>query len=464
MKRAFLLRLFPWGLYGWFIVTQIVMIVSIVVIITWGNFQPQHLGIAVAFIVLALLSAKTFIFPMKQILIKLRDSALLPKNTPSFLTQKLLGEWVELESTIDSLSNQAQQRLDLLLTERVEQATIAAAISDALVAIDLEGTPLFFNSRFAMYFGWSDANTPKAIWETFREPELLEAFKKVLADGRTYRLQSIAFPLKMGTIFFSISITPLSKPDGKLYGAVGLFHDITELKQAEQMRIDFVANVSHELRTPLTSIKGFVDTLLDDLKQGRPIEKDFLEIVGRGSRRLMDLINDLLDLSALESTDLMEKRVLSTQELSDRVLSQQQGILNSRNQKVEIHTGVSQFYADPKRAEQVLVNLLDNASKYSAEGSLIRIRWLPDTPSDGSNTPAGVLLKVEDQGPGISPEHLPRLFERFYRVDKSRSRNQGGTGLGLAIVKHILVRHGGAVWVKSELGKGSTFVCQFPAT
>jgi two-component system phosphate regulon sensor histidine kinase PhoR len=169
---------------------------------------------------------------------------------------------------------------------------------------------------------------------------------------------------------------------------------------------------------------------------------------------LISLIGDLLDLSSLESADILHKSRVETDEITSRILKQIQGKFDAKSQKVEAQFRATLVWADTRRLEQVLVNLLDNANKYTpAEGKVV-VSW----ESEG----ADVLLKVKDSGPGIPPEHHARLFERFYRVDKARSRDLGGTGLGLAIVKHILQRHEGAVWVESEIGKGATFVCRFP--
>jgi two-component system phosphate regulon sensor histidine kinase PhoR len=255
--------------------------------------------------------------------------------------------------------------------------------------------------------------------------------------------------------FFSVSVAPLRKATGVIYGAVGVFHDVTDLKSAEQIRIDFVANVSHELRTPLTAIKGYTDTLLLDAKQGREMDQGFLEIIERNVGRLMNLIRDLLDLSSLESTDVLHKMPIATEEFTSRIVSHLEANLKEKNQTVRVSSEAGVVMADPRRLEQVLTNLLENAHKYTPSGGEIKVIW-----KTGRN---GVDLCVSDNGPGIPPEHHARLFERFYRVDKARSRDQGGTGLGLAIVKHIMQRHDGTVWVESQPGQGSSFYCRFPS-
>jgi two-component system phosphate regulon sensor histidine kinase PhoR len=346
------------------------------------------------------------------------------------------------------------RKIESLKTESEEQAILMSAISDAILAVDLDGAPLFYNSRLALLLGHSTSKHQQKLEEIFHDQNILKGFHEALKDGKTTHIKAIPFDLPEGRRFFSTSISPLRKENDSIYGGVGIFHDVTELKSAEQIRIDFVANVSHELRTPLTAIKGYTDTLVQDSRQGKPTEVEFLEIIHRNTNRLMNLINDLLDLSSLESTDVLHKGSVPLEDLCLRVLKQMQGTFESKQQKVSISLNATSVVADPKRLEQVLVNLLDNANKYTPCGSQIQIRW--------DRVEKDVLLRVVDSGPGISPEYHSRLFERFYRVDKARSREQGGTGLGLAIVKHIMQRHAGSVWVESTPGNGATFVCQFP--
>lgn len=234
---------------------------------------------------------------------------------------------------------------------------------------------------------------------------------------------------------------------------------IIALKKAEKMRIDFVANVSHELRTPLTSIKGYTETLLLDMEEGRNPDPDFLKIILKNSNRLLALINDLLDLSAIESgADELHPAILDLNEITSHALhSLQLGAENKHSTlKTEILT--STVHADPKRVEQVITNLVDNAVKYCPAGSVITVKWTKD---EFASEPA-ILLQVIDNGPGIAEKYLSRLFERFYRLDKGRSRESGGTGLGLSIVKHIMQRHNGSVTVESVIGEGTTFTCRFP--
>jgi len=418
--------------------------------------------------------ARRLVFPLGRIL--LRAKSLLNPHEPkelkrshsepplpdhqtlyqqNELEEETFGEWSDLESSIEDIRHQLENKTESLSLEREELATLMSAISEAILAVDLEGTPLFFNSKFALLFEKRELNLKKHFWELFREPEILSAFQNSLKEGTSNSIKALPLEQAAGKRFFSVSISPLKKDRGAIYGAVGVFHDVTELVRAEQIRIDFVANVSHELRTPLTAIKGYADTLIQDSRAGVPPTPEFLEIITRNTDRLMSLINDLLDLSNLESSELVQKAPVQTRELTDRVVQQMQGVFEKKKQTLRVQIDKTSVLADPRRIEQVLVNLLDNAHKYTPHAGEILVQW--DLQEGGTTC-----LNVIDSGPGIPAEHHPRLFERFYRVDKGRSREQGGTGLGLAIVKHIMQGHGGSVRIESPPGKGAHFICSFP--
>ena len=369
----------------------------------------------------------------------------------------------QLEATVAKANVDLEKQTIALAQERGELATLMSAISDGILAVGLDSRPLFYNSSLALLFlDRSLEQRRPTLTEVFRNPSVLEAYSKVLQDGKNTETQcTLAVRNSNHERFFSISVSALRNTEGRVYGAVGIFHDVTELKKAEQIRMEFVANVSHELRTPLTAIKGYTDTLIEDSKKNEfESAGKFLGIVARNVDRLMKLIEDLLTISHLESGEENEEGLVlqpvNTRELTERVLVSLDAVRKAKHHEVTTQISASHVYADAARVEQVLVNLLENAIKYVPSGGKIRVEWVT------TQEPTGVALIVADNGPGIPAEALPRLFERFFRVDKARSRELGGTGLGLAIVKHILQRHGGTVSVTSSPGKGTEFRCQFP--
>src|SRR6185312_7667607 len=330
-------------------------------------------------------------------------------------------------------------------------------------SVDLNLKIQFYNSRFANQFldletarGLSEGQ-PVALAQIFREPEVIQVFAETLKekDTRSTKLK-LKSKIDNQIRFFSITVSPLVREkDGEVYGALALLHDISDLKQSEQIRMEFVENASHELRTPLTSVKGFVETLREDVKEGRLDQlPHFLDIISRNVTRLSDLVNDMLTLSKLESGSALKPEIVRPDELAQDVVERMASLASEKNIVIKVITEAQPFSADHTKVEQVLQNLLGNAIKYIQENGQIEVRW--------EEQPKATLLRVIDNGPGIAEIHLSRLFERFYRIDKGRSRDVGGTGLGLSIVKHIMQSHGGSVTVKSELGKGSEFICLFP--
>jgi two-component system phosphate regulon sensor histidine kinase PhoR len=248
--------------------------------------------------------------------------------------------------------------------------------------------------------------------------------------------------------------------------AILVFHDMTELRRLEIIRKDFVANVSHELRTPLTSIKGYIEALLDGAKDDPETSAQFLHIILKQSDRLNLILEDLLELSKIESGRVSFKaEPTDLRAVIERTLSMMQPIADKKGHRLEVSIGhdLPPITGDEDRLVQVLTNLLDNAVKYTPQNGTITVaaRLVQDAPP-GSSPERTVELAVSDTGIGIPPQDRPRVFERFYRVDKARSRELGGTGLGLAIVKHIVEGHGGQVWVEGNDPQGSRFVVRLP--
>jgi two-component system phosphate regulon sensor histidine kinase PhoR len=448
-------RLFPWKLFLRFVGAQAFLLFLVAAI---AGVSFRNLGILiVSLTVFSALIARPYFTPLGRLILKARNAGDEP-TTDRELAGRQQYEWDELELALDHMKSDLRTKTEALARERQELEVLMAAIPEAIVAVDTETKLMFFNSQFALLFGDQKSQNRPVLGEVFRSPEVLEAFKLALKEERT---ETVDVPLHtrtdQSTHYFSLSVTPLRRALGPVYSAVGIFHDVTELKRAEKIRIDFVANVSHELRTPLTAIKGYTDTLSTDIRDRRFDSLDrYIEVIQRNTERLMMLIEDLLDLSSLESNEATEivRHAVSTREMTSRVMAQLEPRLALKGQTVLPQYGSEYVQCDPRRLEQVLVNLTDNAIKYGPQGGTVQIIW--------DKAPKSVLLRVRDNGPGIPREYQPRLFERFFRVDKARSREMGGTGLGLAIVKHIMQRHGGSVQVKSDVGQGTEFICDFP--
>ncbi|MCY8364586.1 sensory box histidine kinase PhoR, partial [Bacillus spizizenii] len=262
----------------------------------------------------------------------------------------------------------------------------------------------------------------------------------------------LRLPIKIERRYFEVDGVPIMGPDDEWKGIVLVFHDMTETKKLEQMRKDFVANVSHELKTPITSIKGFTETLLDGAMEDKEALSEFLSIILKESERLQSLVQDLLDLSKIEQQNF----TLSIETFEPaKMLGEIETLLKHKADEkgisLQLNLPKDPLYVsgDPYRLKQVFLNLVNNALTYTPEGGSVAINVTPREKD--------IQIEVADSGIGIQKEEIPRIFERFYRVDKDRSRNSGGTGLGLAIVKHLIEAHEGKIDVKSEPGRGTVF-------
>lgn len=338
---------------------------------------------------------------------------------------------------------------------KAQQQVLFNSMLEGLLLLDRHRKIYLANRAFKNLFGLKIELRGKTILEALRVHELDELVNQVEAKG-----QVLNYELKLPDLserWLQVNAAVISNSTGEREGTILVFHDLTRLKQLERTREEFVANVSHELRTPLSLIKGYVETLLDGARSNPEVAERFLRIIERNTQRLDLLIQDLLTISALES----ERIQLVLQPVNLRLLAEKVfADLNSRaeNKSVQLTNELPELLAraDTNRIDQVLANLVDNAIKYGrAQGSVV----VGGRPVEGDK----LEIYVRDDGPGIPPEALDRVFERFYRVDKARSRDQGGTGLGLSIVKHIVQAHGGKVWVESDLGKGATFFFTLPA-
>lgn len=333
---------------------------------------------------------------------------------------------------------------------------ILTSLVDGVLAVDRDLRVILLNRAAEMIFKQHQEDVLGRPFSQVADlPEVERLLRTALLSGHGGSMEARLLP--ECRYYFNVRVAPIKEvnQEGKLEvtGAVAVFHDITDTYLFNQMRSEFVANVSHELRTPLTSIKGFVETLLDGALEDEILCRRFLTIIDNETDRLSRLIDDLLTLSALEFKERkLNLSPVNLVEVAKTIMNVMSPQAADKKLRLELITppNLPCVNADEDLIGQVFINLVDNAIKYTPENGAVTIRIREE---DGM-----LVTRVTDTGPGIPEESLGRLFERFYRVDKARSRELGGTGLGLAIVKHIVESHGGAVAVESELGKGSTFI------
>jgi two-component system phosphate regulon sensor histidine kinase PhoR len=371
------------------------------------------------------------------------------------LSARLPHDGEDTLSTMEATLNQTAERLASSFAEiesrRQELAGLLDSMQEAVVAITPEGLVRWSNAVMERIAG-AEIRVGRPLVHSLRDPELLACVRAALElrEARSGRSSSLA----PGRIF-EINAAPL--PSG---GALAVLHDITRIEAAEDSRRQFVANVSHELRTPLTSIQGYVETLIDEPRPNRKTADEFLGIILKNATRMNRITEDLLALATVESPDyrLALKPTRASALVRDSIDSLGGVVVDSDVALEFSGAPESLVLADSDAMNQVFGNLIENALKYGKAGKRIRVgaRLLE------SESASEVEFIVQDFGPGIASEHLDRIFERFYRIDKARSRESGGTGLGLAIVKHIVLAHGGRVWAESELGKGAAFHFTLP--
>ena len=358
-------------------------------------------------------------------------------------------------TAIDKSAGQIERSFAAVRSSQRQLETLLNSMQDAVIAVSADGLVRWANQPMDRLVPQrTRLNSP--VVETIRDPDFLATVKGAAEskDVKTARATSIV-PGRA----FDVTAAPL--PDG---GAVAVLRDLTQTERVEKTRRDFIANVSHELRTPLTSIQGYAETLIDTVPENSGSTREFLEIIRKNAYRMARLTEDLLTLARVESGETRFEtepvtpiELLNDAEESFREIARTNGvdlqIVNSNGTSRSIES-LPQVLADREAIHQVFSNLIDNAMKYGRSGARIEL---------GANSAdRGIEFYVRDYGAGISSEHLPRLFERFYRVDKARSRESGGTGLGLAIAKHIMRAHGGSIRAESELNHGSTFLFILP--
>jgi two-component system phosphate regulon sensor histidine kinase PhoR len=375
------------------------------------------------------------------------------------LTENGSAEIQDLAAAMNGMAAQLDERLRTVLRQRNEQNAIFASMVEGVIAFDTEEKVLRLNRAAALLLEIEFKTAPgRALSEVTRKTDVQKFVRRALADNESVEAELTL--LRQGQEFFlQVHGSPLRDASGTVIGALIVLHDVTRLRRLETLRRDFVANVSHELKTPITAIKGAIETLREGALQEPEHAGRFFDIAVRQADRLNTIVEDLLSLSRLERGAEAEEIRLERQKLLP-VLEHavQDCAATAAGQEVALNIACSPQLAGRLNSallEQAISNLLDNAIKYSPARSVVSIEaWQEEDQ---------VRIKVQDRGCGIPAEHLPRLFERFYRVDAARSRSLGGTGLGLSIVKHIVQAHGGTVNAYSTPGQGSSFIINLPA-
>ncbi|MCA1032018.1 PAS domain-containing protein [Bacillus timonensis] len=412
-------------------------------------------SLGLAFVVILLLGVKIMNQYTKPIDSATKVAIELAKGNYNARTyENQLNETGMLSQSINILARNLQE---MTKTQQIQQDrlhTLIENMGSGLILIDGRGYIILVNRAYKETFNVNPADyLYRTYKEAFDHKEISVIVEEIFLTEVKVRRQ-ILVPFNIERKHFEIYGAPIIGTNNKWNGVVLVFHDITELKKLEQMRKDFVANVSHELRTPITSIKGFTETLLDGAMKDEQTLEYFLSIVLKESERLQTLIQDLLDLSKIEQQGFL----LTIQNVRiDELLEEVIFILKAKAQDKEIDLSLevdtepnNVLEGDPHRLKQVFINLVSNGIAYTPRGGKVSVK-VQESSKD-------IEVCISDSGIGIDEKEIPRIFERFYRVDRDRSRNSGGTGLGLAIVKHLIEAHHGHISVKSKRGEGSTFI------
>lgn len=361
----------------------------------------------------------------------------------------------DLGKSINLLARNLENASSGEAMQRARLESLIEYMGAGLMLIDEKGYVLLVNRTYREMFNIQEKSNGKLYYRVLPNEKMSQVIEDVYLTEKPNRKQSsVRFGLNSRT--FMVSAAPIFSKDGRVQGTTVVFNDITEIKKLEQMRKDFVANVSHELKTPLTSIKGFAETLLDGAQDVPEIREQFLNIIHDESERMQTLVEDLLELSRLEQDNYqLETTIVDVTSLLRETATLLQRKAEEKQMQIHLETEEEVFIrADLNRLKQVVVNLVANALNYTPSGGNV---WI--SLEDGEEA---VMLRIKDDGIGIHPKEMQRIFERFYRIDKARSRNSGGTGLGLAIVKHIIDLHHGTIEVDSEENQGTTFTIRLP--
>ncbi len=418
----------------------------------WSIFLPVVLVAGLVAVGPAWLFARSFVKPFREI----RNSA--ERIALGDYGQRIHGgvwrESRELAASFNEMSLRLAEQIDRLDAERQQLRAILGGMAEGVIAVGPGQRVLFANEAAGRMLGFDPpAAIDRPIWELARVPSLQGLLERALKTRQPQREElSVQKPVPR---HLAVYVAALS--DGDSPGAVLVMDDTSELRRLERLRQDFVANVSHELKTPLAVVKACIETLLDGAVEDPEAREPFLAQISEQADRLDALIHDLLSLARVESgEEVMDFHTLPVAEMVHACLERHRTRAEAKGMTIDVRSPVEPLsvWADEEAFRQILDNLVDNAVKYTQREGTIRVAW--------ATRAIGIELEIADNGPGIPERDLPRIFERFFRVDRARSRELGGTGLGLAIVKHLTQAMGGSVGAASVLGEGTTFTITLP--
>jgi two-component system phosphate regulon sensor histidine kinase PhoR len=408
------------------------------------ELKSNIIRIAVVIILISLFVAfifsRTLTKPIRQLIAAYRKVASGNFDVKVFLRNK--DEMKELADNFNTMTEQIKTLFKKLSNQKEELNSIISSVQEGLSVMNKEGKILLSNESFKRIVQ-NNFTEGRFYWEIIREPKFTELIKKVKEEKK-----NLIEELELNDRIYLCSATFLEAREETIV----IFHDMTDMKNVEKIKRDFVVNVSHELRTPLTAIKGYTETLEEEVDEK---SRRYVEIIKRNTDRLISIVQDLLLLSELEEKGTLEIEKVNIKEIVENVIRISQHRLEEKNLylKLNIENDIPPLKADFFKLEQILINLIDNAIKYTEKGE-ITVSVKRDREK--------IIIEIKDTGIGIPKEHLNRIFERFYVVDKSRSRKLGGTGLGLSIVKHIVILHKGKIDVESIPGAGTKFIITLP--
>lgn len=416
----------------------------------------MSIGFLICFVIILYVSVKVIHKIVRPVEEATQTAKELAKGNFKARTYEYYGEDIgELNYSLNVLARNLEKMTKSQESQHDRLITLIENMGSGLILIDSNGYINLVNKAFKELFKeHADYWTGHLFYEVFPHAEIKDIVKETYLTEKNVK-KNVVIPIHIERKHFDVYSAPVLDVKGKLRGIVLVFHDITELKKLEQVRKDFVANVSHELKTPITSLKGFAETLLDGAGENEEFRNKFLTIILNESDRLQALIQDLLDLSKSEQGFHLDVQKVNLEDLVKETIEILLPKAEKKNIKLSLSvSGNPMLDGDAPRLKQIIINLVSNSLNY--------------TPADGSvsvnveEKKEHVKLTVKDTGIGIKESEIPRIFERFYRVDKARSRNSGGTGLGLAIVKHLVEAHHGTIKVESKIGEGSQFIIRFP--